>query len=402
MSRVIPQSRTAGAAQGLTIVAAGFLIVLTVIALPPALPRIMAFFHSTPNAEVLTPLIVTAPSLAIALLSPLAGWVADRYGKRRPLLIACALFLVFGAMPAMLNDLNLIVLSRIGVGASVTFIAVITAAMLADYFPEEQRRTWLTAQGLGLPLLAAVGFVAAGALAGVDWHYAFLLYGVTIPIFIAVFLFCYEPAPRTHTESQTAASTRFPWRPAICVCVVSWVIALFFYIFIIHSGLAFAAIGVESGAQLGGIIGAVSLTSIFGALLFNYLARHIAAEMISAIQIAIMGIGLVGIGLAADLTTMIAFAVVQQIGAGMMVPTTIFWMSQILPPEHRGRGFGILTTVGCIGQFMAPFIVTLASTLCGGLQPGLAALGAVAVASAVVLPLWSRSQMPRVAAEPVT
>ena len=383
-------SKRAGTAQGLTLVGAIFLTVLAVIALPPALPRMMAYFNDNPNVAMLTPVVVAVPGLVVALLSPLVGWISDRYGKRNPILIGMVIYLVAGLAPFYINDLNLLIASRVVLGVGVTLVTVIATSLLADYFPEEERRTWLTVQGLVLPIAAALVLFASGALAGSDWHRAFLLYALAAPVLVAALFFCFEPDTQAHAQQNAETSAPFPWPAVIRVCFVAWLIAVFFYAFIIFSGLAFASIGVREGAALGGVLAGVSLATMLGALGFNALSRRASPILISAIQVALMGAGLIGMGLSTNLVSMIVFAAVQQIGAGMMVATTLFWMSQVLPPEHRGQGFGLLATIGFLGQFMTPFIVTFAGAVSGGLRPGLAALGAAGVVCSIGLMLLAR------------
>src|SRR5438094_701209 len=89
-------ARRAGPAQGVVVVAAAFLPILAIVALSPAVPTLMQRFADVPGATTLVPLIVTAPGLMIALFAPLMGWIADRYGRRKLLLIATSLYGVFG------------------------------------------------------------------------------------------------------------------------------------------------------------------------------------------------------------------------------------------------------------------------------------------------------------------
>jgi len=61
--------RTAGRAQGLTLVALGTLPTLAIAALVPVLPALFGRFGGLPNAEWLIPMVLTVPSLCVALFS---------------------------------------------------------------------------------------------------------------------------------------------------------------------------------------------------------------------------------------------------------------------------------------------------------------------------------------------
>jgi len=85
--------------QGTILVMAGFLPIFAIVSMFPALPSIIRHFADHPNARELVPLMVSAPGLAIAIMSPFAGAFVDRFG-RIPLLVWSTFFYgIFGALP---------------------------------------------------------------------------------------------------------------------------------------------------------------------------------------------------------------------------------------------------------------------------------------------------------------
>ncbi|OYW87138.1 MAG: hypothetical protein B7Z20_05800, partial [Sphingobium sp. 32-64-5] len=70
---------------------------------------------------------------------------------------------------------------------------------------------------------------------------------------------------------------------------------------------------------------------------------------------------------------------INQIGAGMLLPTLLVWAMSLLSFEIRGRGAGIWQGAFSFGQFLSPVVVTLLARWGGGLLPafGLLAIGAV-------------------------
>ena len=56
--------------------------------LAPILPTLSTVFKSSAGAAALVPLILTIPALFIAILSPFAGAIADKVGRKRILIIA--------------------------------------------------------------------------------------------------------------------------------------------------------------------------------------------------------------------------------------------------------------------------------------------------------------------------
>ena len=71
---------------------ASSLTVMSVSAISPALPSIAEAFKSVDNAEFLVKLMLTVPSLIIALFAPIAGFIIDK-GHRKALLITCLIMI---------------------------------------------------------------------------------------------------------------------------------------------------------------------------------------------------------------------------------------------------------------------------------------------------------------------
>ena len=68
-----PAPREAGPVQGMLAMLAACLPLVAAMALPPAVPRLLAHFAGTPGAAVLVPMLAAAPAACIALLAPVAG-----------------------------------------------------------------------------------------------------------------------------------------------------------------------------------------------------------------------------------------------------------------------------------------------------------------------------------------
>src|SRR5215210_993174 len=84
--------RKAGAVQAWTLIFAMFLPIMAIVALAPTLPTLMQKFHYISNFQVLVPMLLTAPALCIAVLSPFAGRLSDLFGRRNLLLVAMFLY----------------------------------------------------------------------------------------------------------------------------------------------------------------------------------------------------------------------------------------------------------------------------------------------------------------------
>ena len=375
-------ARRAGAAQGITLAVAAFFPIMAIISLAPAVPSILKHFQGIPQAPTLVPLLVTAPGIMVALLSPVAGWAADRFG-RRPLMIAATFFYgVLGIAPFFLSELASIFASRLGIGITEAVILTVTNTLIGDYFESDARRKWLTVQGVIGPVFASAVLMVAGMLTSVYWNGSFLLYSVAFVVFLATWRFLFEPSISRSAE-RSVATTRFPWMPVLGCCAVTHFTAIIYYVFIVQSGLAFAEAGVHSPSVLGGLIAIASIGVPVGALSFNILSKRWPIRFLVGTYLLLFAVGMIGMGFAGDYREMTAFAFLQQMGAGMSVITLIFWMTQLIPAEHRGRGMGLWVAAFFVGQFVSPLVFRVTQTTAGGVLIAFTLLGAAAALGAV-------------------
>lgn len=385
------RARVAGTGQGLVLVIIAFLPILAIVSLAPSVPKIMAHFADLPGAATLVPLMVTAPGLMIALLSPLAGMVTDRFGRRMPLLVATFFYGIFGIAPYYLDSLGQIFATRFAVGICESVILTVSNTLIADYFFLNSRRRWLTVQAVAGPILATATIMGSSVLTGYRWNGGFLIYGTALLIFIAAWVFVFEPEiPAAAPADGASSAAPFPWAVVGRYCAVTLLSSILYYVFIVNGGTAFTAVGVASPERIGLLISIASIGVPVGALLFGWLAKRWSSAALIATFLGCLGVGLLAIGMSHTPSTMVAVAMIQQVGAGMAIPTLIFWVSQLLPAEIRGRGMGFWACAFFLGQFVSPAIVGLVRWCTGGILPSFGVMGAVALFASVMTLLLKR------------
>ena len=140
MSTDLPVARQAGMRQGLTLLALGSLPAMAIAALVSVLPTFIEHFATAPHHELLVPMILTMPSLCVALCAAPLGVLADRWGRRPVLLLSLIAFTAFGTLPMLFDSLPAIVASRAIVGLGEAGILTVSNALMGDYFRDERRR----------------------------------------------------------------------------------------------------------------------------------------------------------------------------------------------------------------------------------------------------------------------
>lgn len=390
-SMPLPTQRKAGAVQAWTLIIAMFLPIMAIIALAPALPTLFAHFQYIPNFQVLVPMLLTAPSLCIAVLSPFAGRLSDLFGRRRLLLIAMFLYGFGGIAPFFLDNFWAVMGGRILLGIAEAFILTIGNALLADYFTPEERPKWLSVQGMVGPVLATLVIFGSGFLAGKGWQWPFVVYALAFPIFIIALLYLWEPVKKQTDEKATVDVKTFPWRTVSIICLVTLVTSVIYYVFIIHFSLVLHANGITSESRIGIISAIASIAVPVGAYIYKKVSGRSVFYLLLLVYL-IMGVGYVGISMVHEEKWIIATAWIQQIAVGLTVPTLVGWALNRLPTEHRGFGMGFWSASFFLGQFVNPLVVGFINQLTGGIVATVTVVGVLCmlVALAVWLPLFLR------------
>lgn len=359
--------RTAGIPQGITVVLTGFLPVLAIVSMFPAVGAMIGHFMPTdPSAATKVPSMVTAPGLAISIIALFAGMLVDKYGRRKLLLVSTFFYGIIGAIPFFLEDLDQIYASRLALGVCEAAILTTVNTLIADYWDENGRRRWLTIQGMVGPALSSVMIFFAGTLTAWKWNGIFLIYLVALPISFAMLKYMFEPESDATVrrnlgmDEDSVAAGGFPWKVLLGVGALTLFTSLIYYVFIVNGSLVWQELGVEDPESIGQITALPSLMILAGAALFWLMGRNgIGSRWQIALMLGFLGSGLAVMGLTSNWQGMIAGMVLQQTGAGMAVPVLIAWAQNQMPLAHRGRGMGVWTATFFFGQFASPLILGL-------------------------------------------
>ncbi|PIJ48324.1 MFS transporter [Erwinia sp. OLTSP20] len=142
-----------------------------------AIPAIARSLNHSPLAMQSA---VISYTLTVALLIPISGWLADRYGTRRVFVIAVSLFSFGSLLCALSGSLTMLVISRViqGIGGAM-MMPVARLALLRAYPRSELLPVlnFVTMPGLVGPIM---GPLLGGVLVTwATWHWIFL---INIPI----------------------------------------------------------------------------------------------------------------------------------------------------------------------------------------------------------------------------
>lgn len=225
MDRILLDPRAWG------VMLAAMLTIMSNATITPALPGLQQMFSDNPRAELLTRLLITAPSLAVAIIAPFAGVLTDRLGRRKPLFTGMVIYALAGTVGLYLNSLEAILASRVVLGIGVAAIMTAQAALIGDYFTGPERGRLMGYQLAAVNMGGLVFVMTAGFLAQRDPKLPFLIYAFSLALLPILWRILPEP-PRID-YSAPGARTADPGEPGwpITVAIMATAAALTFVIF---------------------------------------------------------------------------------------------------------------------------------------------------------------------------
>lgn len=368
---------------------------MAIVLLTPVIPELMRAFSSVPHHEYWVPMILTMPSLCVALLCPVAGMLGDYFGRRRLLLVSFVLYAIVGIAPVFLHDMRAIILSRVGVGVAEALIYVLSTTMIGDYYAGAARDRWLAGQTAFASVSALVFFNIGGVLGEFGWRTPFWAYASALAMWALVWRFTWEPA-EGHAEDEAEAAPHhlswagFPWGKMALIVAITVYGSVFFYTVQIQAPMGLAALGLASPARRGLLTSIASIGVPLGTLVYSRVATRARVGVLLLVEFAFLALGFLLMSRTGTVPGFLVGCFINQLGAGLLLPTLLVWSMSILSFEVRGRGTGFWQSAFALGQFLSPIFVTFVGGWTGGLLGAFGVLSAAALGGVIVAAVAGR------------
>lgn len=324
--------------------------IMSGITIVSSLPLISHTFSHIPNIEFLSKLMLTIPSIIIAIFSPFAGHIVDKWGRLKPLYIGIFLFIVGGSSGFYLHDFYTILVGRAILGLGVSLIMTSSTALIGDYFSEEVRHKFMAKQGMTVALGGILFITTGGLLAQLHWSYPFAIY--LIPILFVPFLMksLYEPQKHKHAEDMEVEAKLLPvYFTAFFVMVLFYMLPTQFPYLIVNT------LGGEP-QTIGFVIATAMTFNALTAMQYAKIKARFSYIQIYAITFTLFGLGLFIISQASSITGLFFATAPIGMGFGLLFVNTNAWFLSLVPAHKRGKAAGVLTSSLFLGQFASPIL----------------------------------------------
>jgi len=387
--------RRAGALQGVSLILPVTLTVMGAVLLAPIMPLLMAAFGDMQGASYLVPALIALPALCIAIGAPFAGWLSDRVGRRKLLIVAMGVYAVCGMLPLVITSYWPLFLSRIGVGVCEAVVITTSTTLIGDYFSGEQRDKWLGSQAALASLTAMLLFPVAGYLgANYGWQGPFAIYGVALLMMFAVIAFTWEvTAEEGHlvdVESHVAETDELPIAHLAKVSAFTLIGGIMFYLLQFQMGITLGEFEIEDPALIGKLLAVSSIGVPAGAVAFRYIHHRLSFGRLVPLEFAILAVGFVLMANAPEYKSFVAAGFLNQFGAGMLLPTMLTWAVAPLSFANRGKGAGIWQSVFALGQFASTMSFAFVLGVTGSQLEAIQVFGFIAAAVFVIAIVFNK------------
>jgi len=306
-------------------------------------------------------LIITTHGLFMALFSPLMGSVIDRKGARRPYIVALICYGLAGGSGLLINSFWMLLVSRACLGIALAGIfAGINVLILNMYDGIERDRVmgWRgSAQSFGGVIWPLIG----GTLGGFSWHFPFAVYMLAIPIGLLAIAAVPEPAIQHQAKPEPNGSTSvfriFRESPILLVIYgLMFFGNILLYAIVIFLPQLLESFGISSTFRIGLFITAMTGSAGVTAFIYGKIRSRFTYRVIVTIAVALWTVAFTTISQAPGSRIMAMAVALFGVSQGLILPTVMVWIGDVVPPSFRGRFSSYLGAFGFIGQFLSPIL----------------------------------------------
>jgi MFS transporter, DHA2 family, multidrug resistance protein len=145
--------------------------------------------------------VLTSYIVAASIVMPMTGYLTDRLGRRRYLLISIAGFVGASALCGIATSLPEIVAFRLLQGIFGASLVPLSQAIMVDSYPLHERGKALAIWGMGVMVAPILGPTIGGWLTEtLDWRWNFY---INVPIGVLSFVLAARHVPDTPVKSRT-------------------------------------------------------------------------------------------------------------------------------------------------------------------------------------------------------
>jgi MFS family permease len=312
----------------------------------------------------------TAPSI---VMIPIAGVIADRYGRRRVILFGLLCFGAAGTALALAPDFRTALFLRFLQGIGFAALTPIIIASIGDLYSGTKEAT---AQGLrftGSGIASASAPLFAGSLVSIAWQYPFLIYTIAFPIAVVIYVWFEEPIDTdAHVESDEESLktqlkrlwTLVSHRRAAAVVVGRGMTSLIWIGFLTYNSIIVVTVMGGTPTHAGLLAALASAGYGFSATQTGRITSYFDSRLapLATMNVA-MGVGVSVVFVAEELPMAYVGVTVMGIGFGVTLSLYRSILTEMAPASLRGGLVSLAEGNGRVTGTITPVVMGAAIAL---------------------------------------
>ena len=306
-------------------------------------------------------LIITTHGLFMALFSPLMGSIIDRKGARRPYIVALIGYGLAGGSGLLINSYWGLLVSRACLGIALAGIFTAINVLILNMYEGAERDRIMGWRGSAQSFGGVIWPLIGGALGGFSWHLPFAVYMLAIPI--GMVAMAAVPEPETHqqswprTDDATSVFKVFRESPVLLVIYGLMFFAnILLYVIVIFLPQLLETFGIFSTFRIGLFLTAMTGSAGVTAFVYGAIRSRLSYRVIVMIAVVLWSVAFASISRGTNSLMIVVSVSLFGVSHGLILPTVMVWIGNVVPLSFRGRFSSYLGTFGFIGQFLSPIL----------------------------------------------
>lgn len=317
-------------------------------------------------------IIITTHGLFMALFSPLMGSLIDRTGAKGTYILSLFAYGLAGGSGLFINSFGGLLVSRAFLGIALAGVFTAINVLILDMYEGPERNRFMGWRGSAQSLGGVIWPVLGGALGTMSWHLPFAVYTLAIPVGVAAVVAI--PASLVHVEKAPGDDPEHSvWR-IFSENRVLWLIyglmftgSILLYVVVIFLPQILETFGITSTFRIGLFITAMTASAGVVSLVYGRIRARLAYRWIVLMSVTMWTVAFLLLSLATDSSAVILSIALFGVSQGLIMPTVMVWIGDVVPANYRGRFSSYLGTFGFMGQFLSPILFAPVLIL-GGLK----------------------------------
>ena len=327
----------------------------------PAIPDILAEFKVSAGRAGL---LVAAGSVAGVVVAPIAGILADRFGRRIILTSSLTVFGLFGGLAALSPTFEILLLARFLQGTGSAGLVNLAVVLIGDHWSGLDRTRLVGRNTAVLTVgLAAIPLVSGLVTQAAGWRVTFALYTIALATAAVAWTILDGRRPETlpSLKAQLGEAIVVVRQPLPLATIIggflafTLIFAVFLTVFPVHLASQF---GLEAGMR-GVMISIPALTSTLAAYNLGRIRAAVSARTTVVLASVSMATAFLVLGLTGSLVVATAAALLYGAASGSLVPTLQDLNISTSPDEHRAAVVAVFVSAARLGQTAGPLIAGL-------------------------------------------